>query len=161
MTPAEFAALMQPIMRTVTGKPIDAMLAEHLNTIFPPVGDTFQRIKAACHEAIREGWMCSQGTSGRQFGRVIEPSSETGNLSVDVVDLTNIVGPHHRHPNGEVCLIMPIDAGAQLDGHGAGWCVYGPGSSHYPTVTNGRALVLYLLPDGLIEYTGMQPQGSH
>ena len=60
MTPAEFAALMQPIMRAVAGKPIDAMLAEHLNTIFPPVGDTFQRIKAACHEAIREGWMCSQ-----------------------------------------------------------------------------------------------------
>jgi hypothetical protein len=25
-----------------------------------------------------------------------------------VVDLKDIVGPHHRHPSGEVCMIMPV-----------------------------------------------------
>jgi hypothetical protein len=28
-----------------------------------------------------------------------------------------------------------------------------PGSAHRPTVSRGRSLVLYLLPDGRIEFT--------
>ena len=43
---------------------------------------------------------------------------------------------------------------ALFDGRSRGWCVYPPGSDHRPTVTNGRALVLYLLPEGEIEFTG-------
>ena len=31
--------------------------------------------------------------------------------------------------------------------------VCGPDSAHYPTVSEGRALILYLLPDGRIEFT--------
>ncbi|MBP6368696.1 MAG: DUF4863 family protein, partial [Burkholderiales bacterium] len=42
---------------------------------------------------------------------------------------------------------------ATFDGQGAGWVVYGPGSAHSPTVAGGRALVLYLLPQGAIEFT--------
>ena len=60
---------------------------------------------------------------------------------------------HHVHPHGEIDLIMPLTAGALFDGHPAGWCVYGPGSAHAPTVTVGRALVLYLLPQGAIQFT--------
>ena len=48
---------------------------------------------------------------------------------------------------------MPMSSGAEFDGHGAGWVVYGPDSAHHPTVTNGKALVLYLLPDGAIDFT--------
>ena len=48
---------------------------------------------------------------------------------------------------------MALDCEAIFDDHGAGWVVYGPGSSHNPTVTDGRALVLYLLPEGKIEFT--------
>jgi hypothetical protein len=40
-----------------------------------------------------------------------------------------------------------------FDGRPAGWCVYPPGSAHHPTVTSGRALVLYLLPEGQIQFT--------
>src|SRR6266478_2170194 len=60
---------------------------------------------------------------------------------------------NRRHPNGEIDLIMPLAAGAKFDGREAGWLVYGPGSVHSPTVTHGRALVLYLLPGGAIEFT--------
>lgn len=75
-------------------------------------------------------------------------------MSVDVVDMDDVVGPHHRHPNGEIDLIMPQRGNALFDGHGAGWLVCPPGSAHHPTVSGGRALVLYLLPEGSIEFTG-------
>jgi len=78
---------------------------------------------------------------------------ETNGLSIDVVDLKDIVGPHHSHPNGEICMTMPVTPGARFDGHDRGWCVYPPGSAHHPTVKNGEALVLYLLPGGEINFT--------
>ena len=83
----------------------------------------------------------------------IEAGPLTSGLSVDVVDLDDTAGPHHRHPLGEICLIMPQDAATRFDGHGAGWCIYEPGSAHTPAVTEGRALVLYMLPEGRIEFT--------
>ena len=148
-----FKELMKPITATISHARVDATLETELNSKFPPTSDTFRNIEHACHEAIEAGWMCSQGGEGRRFGRVLEPSGETDNLSVDVVDLTDIVGPHHLHPTGEVCMIMPVTQGARFDGHGAGWCVNSPGTAHHPTVTDGRALVLYLLPEGKIEFT--------
>ena len=153
MDPRQFEELMKPVMERIAGRAIDADLEGDLNRAFPPQGDTFQAIEAACHQAIEKGWMCSQGGEGRRFGRVLEAAPETHGLSVDVVDLTDVVGPHHRHPTGEVCMTMPVTESARFDGHDAGWCVNPPGSAHHPTVTDGRALVLYLLPDGQIEFT--------
>jgi len=49
---------------------------------------------------------------------------------------------------------MPVDEAARFDGSPAGWVVYPPGSAHRPTVSHGRSLVLYLLPEGRIEFTG-------
>ena len=74
-------------------------------------------------------------------------------MSIDVVEMDDVVGPHHAHPNGEIDLVMPLDEEARFDGVGAGWKVYPAGSAHHPTVTGGKALVLYLLPDGAIEFT--------
>jgi len=91
--------------------------------------------------------MCVHDTAGRRFGRVIESSEETGRLSVDVVDLENIVGPHHRHPAGEICMIMPVTKGARFDGKTRDWYVFEPGSDHRPMVIDGEALVLYILPE--------------
>lgn len=150
----QFQKLLEPITDFVTDKPVDTTLADRINSQFPPDSDIFNAIESACHQAISDGWMCSQGGQGRRFGRIIEPSQQTGMLSVDVVDLENIVGPHHCHPNGEICMVMPITEGAQFDNMDRGWCVFAPGSSHRPTVTNGEALVLYMLPDGEIEFTG-------
>lgn len=148
-----FRTLIEPVAKAVAGRPLAAELGEALESRFPSDGAQFKAIEAACHEAIAAGWMCAQGGAGRRFGRVIEPAPQTSGLSVDVVDLTDIVGPHHRHPNGEICMVMPVTPGARFDGHGAGWKVYPPGSAHRPTVTDGRALVLYMLPDGSIEFT--------
>jgi hypothetical protein len=150
----KFQDLLSPVTDFVSSQPVDAALAEKLDRRFPQDGATFKAIESACHEAISDGWMCSEGARGRRFGRVIESGKETGGLSVDVVDLEDIVGPHHRHPTGEVCMIMPVTGNARFDGMGRGWCVFEPGSDHRPTVTDGEALVLYMLPDGKIEFTG-------
>ena len=96
--------------------------------------------------------MCDREHGGIRFGRVIKPTDVTHGFSVDVVEMDNIVGPHHGHPNGEIDLVMPLTDGAKFDGQGAGWKVYGPGSAHKPTVTDGRAYVLYLLPEGAIDF---------
>ena len=144
---------MKPVMEAIAGRAIDQALAEDLNRRFPPTSESFEAIETACHEAIRAGWMCSQGGEGRRFGRVIEPGPETHDLSVDVVQLRDIVGPHHSHPTGEICMTMPVTPTAKFDGQGAGWCVNEPGSAHHPTVSEGEALVLYLLPGGQIQFT--------
>ena len=146
--------LLKPVTDFVSGQAVNGDLAQALERRFPHDGETFGTIEAACHEAIADGWMCAQGSGGRRFGRVIEPSEDTGQLSVDVVDLENIVGPHHRHPTGEICMVMPVTDGARFDGRSRGWCVFEPGSDHRPTVTDGEALVLYMLPQGRIEFTG-------
>ena len=154
MNVEQFQKLLEPITDFVSSQAVDSALAEELNRRFPQDGETFNAIESACHEAIADGWMCAQGGAGRRFGRVIESSEETGRLSVDVVDLENIVGPHHRHPAGEICMVMPVTKGARFDDMPRGWCVFEPGSDHRPTVTDGEALVLYMLPGGKIEFTG-------
>ncbi len=153
MNQDQFQTLMRPVMDAIAGKAIDQQLAEDLNREFPANGDVFKAIDTACHEAIEAGWMCAHGDEGRRFGRVIKPTPESHDLSVDVVQLTDVVGPHHSHPTGEVCMTMPVTASAKFDGQGAGWCVNEPGSAHSPTVTDGEALVLYLLPGGEIQFS--------
>lgn len=149
----QFTDLVQPVLDTVFEHPMGESLTATLDREFPENGEVFKRIESACHAAIEAGWMCSQGGPGRRFGRVIDPSDRTHGLSVDVVDLENIVGPHHRHPKGEICMVMPLDDDARFDGQPRGWCVFEPGSEHRPTVQGGRALVLYMLPGGEIEFT--------
>jgi hypothetical protein len=151
---SEFKALLKPVTDLVSTMAIDAKLAEELKRRFPPGGQVFDTIENACHEAIADGWMCANGEQGGpRWGRVIEPGEETAGLSVDVVDLTDLVGSLHSHPTGEVCMVMPITPEARFDGTPRGWCVFEEGTSHHPTVTNGRALILYLLPDGKIDFS--------
>ncbi len=88
-----------------------------------------------------------------KYGRALKASDELKGHSVDLVYMNDVVGPHHRHPDGEIDMIMPINPNAKFDQRGAGWLVYGPDSSHNPTVTDGDAYILYLLPGGKIEFT--------
>jgi uncharacterized protein DUF4863 len=149
----QFQELVAPIARFAHGRALDAVLERELNLKFPPEGEPFQRIREACHAGIAAGWMCGQGDAKRRFGRIFEAGEATHGYSVDVVDITDLVGNHHRHPTGEIDMIMPVTPEAKFDGRGAGWLVYAPGTGHRPTVTAGRAVVLYLLPEGKIEWT--------
>lgn len=151
--PDDFIRLISNVTSRVAGKPVDRQLAGELNATFPPGGLVFRSIEESCQAAIKAGWMCNREAGGIRYGRVVKPSAVTHGFSVDVVDMNDVAGPHHRHPKGEIDLIMPVTPNAVFDGHGAGWLVYGPDTAHSPTVTKGQALVLYLLPDGAIEFT--------
>ncbi len=153
MGQAEFQQLIAGLTTEIAGRPLDAALADYLNQTHGTDSVLFGQIVEACQAGVREGWLCQHEGGGIRYGRVIKPTPATHGYSVDVVDMDNVVGPHHVHPNGEIDLVMPLTDGARFDGHPAGWCVYGPGSAHKPTVTAGRALVLYLLPQGAIEFT--------
>lgn len=152
-TPETFLALIESVVAPIGGRPLDAELERDLNARFPAQGEIFRRVLECCRAGIAAGWMCQREAGGIRYGRVLKPTPRTQDFSVDVVEMCDVRGPHHAHPNGEIDLVMPLDAGALFDGRGAGWVVYGPGSAHHPTVSNGRALVLYLLPHGAIDFT--------
>jgi hypothetical protein len=153
MTPNEFAALVAPITQWIGDRVLDDGLEADLNRTFPPGGVHFQSVFDACRAGIAAGWMCNREGGGIKYGRVVKPGEGSHGFSVDVVEMENLAGPHHRHPEGEIDMIMPLAGSAKFDGRGAGWRVYGPGSAHRPTVSDGKALVLYLLPKGRIEFT--------
>lgn len=153
----EFNALLAEITSRIAGEPLDGALQDTLNAVFPAGGDMFSRVSELCHTGIAEGWLCARAAGGIQYGRVINASPQTHGFSVDVVKMSNIAGPFHAHPQGEIDMIVPVSENARFDGHGKGWLVYEPGSSHYPTVTEGTAVVLYLLPAGEIDFTAVAP----
>ena len=150
MTLEEFQDLLKNVTALVAGEKLNNSLAEKLNCVFPPDGHVFMDIQQACISAIEEGWMCKHENGGIKFGRVIK---DLDGFSIDVVFMNTVVGPHHRHPKGEIDMIMPLSGKANFDGVSKGWLVYGPNSDHSPTVTDGEAIILYLLPDGAIEFT--------
>src|SRR5690606_353456 len=148
-----FQGLIRQVTDFIGAKALDKSLQDQLNQQFPYEGETCQRIVEICKSAAQQGWMCQYEAGGVRYGRVIKPHAYMHGYSVDVVDMEDLAGPHHRHPNGEIDLIMPISQDALFDGHPQGWLVYGPDTAHSPTVTQGRAMVLYLLPEGKIEFT--------
>ena len=132
---------------------VDAELEAWLNQEHGVGSNTYQQLRQSCEQGVAEGWLCDREAAGIRYGRIFKPADDLGGYSVDVVAMDSIIGPHHRHPLGEIDLIMPLDEAAEFDGRGAGWLVYPPGSAHCPTVSEGRALVLSLLPQGSIEFT--------
>ena len=153
MSEAEFRQQMVDLTARVAGRPLDAGLQDWLNLEIGPHSDDYQRLQESCRQGVAEGWLCQREAGGIRYGRAFKPDDELQGFSVDVVDMDDCAGPHHRHPQGEIDLVMPLQGDARFDDHPAGWVVYPPGSAHYPTVSNGRALVLYLLPGGSIEFT--------
>ena len=151
MNPDAFKALLQKITSAIGSRPLDKELQTWLNTEHGAGSPLYQQLKAACEVGVAEGWLCQREGGGIKYGRIFKPDDSLNGFSVDVVDMTDVAGPHHVHPTGEIDLVMPQDSSARFDGHPAGWLVCPPGSAHPPTVANGRALVLYLLPEGRIE----------
>ena len=153
MSEAAFRESIAEITRAIAGRPLNANLEQWLNREHGAGSATFDHLLQSCRRGVDEGWLCQREGGGIRYGRVFKAADDLHRFSVDVVDMKDIAGPHHTHPNGEIDLILPIDDGAQFDGRPAGWCVYPPGSSHRPTVSAGRSLVLYLLPEGAIDFT--------
>ena len=153
MTPTDLHQALAPLTAQLHGRALDASLDAWLNAQAGPGTATFDAIAKACRAGAEEGWLCNREGGGIRYGRIFKPAPELQGFSVDVVDMQDIAGPHHSHPQGEIDLLMPLKGEALFDGRPAGWIVYPPGSAHRPAVSQGRALVLYLLPAGEIVFT--------
>ena len=154
MSAESFAMLLSGIAAQIGAAPLDGALAEFLNKEYPATGATFAQLATLCAEGEREGWLMSREHGGIKFGRAIKPGGATGHFSVDVVRMRDVKGPHHVHPTGEIGAIIPLAGAPKFDAFAPGWYVYPPGSAHHPTVAGGEAYVIYLLPEGQIEFTG-------
>jgi len=154
MSRQQFLETVSDIAGTIGDAQLDDALAEKLNATYPPEGTTFTRLRELCAEGEAEGWLMSREAGGIRFGRAVKPGAEAGRFSVDVVRMKDVKGPHHVHTTGEIGAVMPIAGDPKFDAFPEGWYVYPPGSDHHPTVSGGEAYVLYLLPEGAIEFTG-------
>ncbi len=153
MSPDTFRAQIAALTAQLAGRPLDAALDTWLNREHGAGSATFEALAQSCRTGVAEGWLANREGGGIRYGRIFKPADDLHGFSVDVVDMQDVAGPHHVHPTGEIDLIMPIDPDARFDGRPAGWMVMPPGSAHRPTVSQGRALVLYLLPEGRIDFT--------
>lgn len=154
MSQERFETLVGEIASGIAGKPLDDNLAGFLNKTWPKEGPVFRELRDLCAEGERDGWLMAREAGGIRFGRALKPGAAAGEFSVDVVRMKNVRGPHHIHPTGEIGAVMGLEGQPQFDAFAEGWYVYEAGSDHHPTVTGGDAYVLYLLPQGAIEFTG-------
>lgn len=145
--------LLAPIIDACVGRPVDKTLEALLAARFPADCEAIAAIERCLVEGIGANTFCDREAGGIRFSRPSKPGPATHGFSVDVVTYADLAGPRHAHPTGEIDLILPIDSEARFDGRGRGWLVYPPGSAHAPTITGGRAIVLYLLPEGKIDFS--------
>ena len=111
-------------------------------------GQAFVDAFKALHAA---GDVADRGELPVKWGRVSKATEETLGFSLDVVEMTG-AGPDHVHPTGEASFCVPLEGEPEFEGTRAGWHVLPPGSRHIPLVTGGRMLIVYLLPNGEMEF---------
>ena len=153
MPATQFRQQIADLVSQFAGTALNQDLQTWLNQTHGVDSPTYRQLEQSCRQGVEEGWLCEREAGGIRFGRAFKPAEDLQGFSVDVVEMEDVVGPHHVHPRGEIDLVIPLEGDALFDDHAAGWVVYPPGSAHHPTVSNGRALVLYLLPEGSIEFT--------
>jgi hypothetical protein len=127
MSSTQFREQIAELSAQLAGRALDASLDAWLNAEHGTGTATYLRLTQSCETGVAEGWLCDREGGGIRYGRIFKPAPDLHGFSVDVVDMTNVAGPHHTHPNGEIDLIMPMDDGAQFDGRPAGWLVCPPG----------------------------------
>ncbi len=136
----------------------DAVLAA-LRARFPEDGPVLAKVAETLRAGVADGTLCHRGEPPARFSRVAKPGPATSDLSVDVVWLTG-AGLRHAHPRGEITFGIADAASdpatVRFDGRPPGWQVRAPGSVHTPTVTGGGMILLYVLPEGAIDW---RPEG--
>ena len=150
MTQDEFKALLEPLARTLGKVDLsdEGEARAQIEELIPFDSDTITTLRQAAQDAIDSDWLLPKEAGGIRFGRVVK---DIEGFSVDAV-LMSTPGPLHNHPNGEIDLCFATRDKPLFDGHPEGWVVYGPDSTHTPTVTDGEMLILYFLPEGAIRF---------
>ncbi len=143
----------QPLIDAAKGIDLNDPVAarEELVRRLDPDSDEGRELSAALVRLLEEGSVADRGEPPVKYSRAAKASDETSGFSIDVVDMSG-PGPRHRHPNGEMNWCIALDGDPRFGGKAPGWVVEVPGSEHVPTVSGGRMLIVYLLPDGAIEF---------
>lgn len=116
-----------------------------------PRGPAAQALHRELVRLLEAGEIAQRGAPPVKYGRVAKATEATRDFSIDVVDMTG-PGPRHRHPRGELNYCIALEGAPTFMGQAPGWVVEPPGSEHVPTVAGGRMLIVYLLPQGEIEF---------
>jgi hypothetical protein len=125
--------------------------AETLNADFPIDGSIVTSLREKVLAGLEAGWLTPREANGLRFGRVAKSTPDSFGFTIDAVDMCG-PGPGHTHPEGEFDLCFALTPNARFDGSSEGWVVYPPGSWHVPTVSEGRMVIFYFLPNGAIRF---------
>ena len=142
-----------PLLRAAHGLDltVPSVARAELAKRFDPAGKAAQALNAELKALLEAGSVAERGALPVKYGRVAKSGAPTLGFSIDVVHM-NGAGPLHRHPNGEVNYCVALDGKPTFDGQAPGWVVFPPQSQHMPTVAGGTMLIVYLLPQGAIEF---------
>jgi len=144
------------LLSEVKDRPMGEELELWLNATYPPDSPLYRELANLVKAGMAEGWACRDEINGPDYRRcqIAPPSSETFGFSIESVYMREIIGREHEHPQGEVNMIVPLDANARVGEVHAGWTCPAPKSQHFPEVHGGAAIFLYYLPGGEIRFTG-------
>jgi hypothetical protein len=151
----EALPIIHCVLRFIGDRPFDSELEFQLNRRFGRYSGIYEALAKLLRIGLQEGWVGYapiDGATDYRRGRIAKPAAETAGMSIESGLLCNVTGQYHCHTRGEIDMVVPIDAGARWCGRGCGWVVYPPLSEHFPTVTGGKALIMFFLPNGEIEY---------
>jgi hypothetical protein len=159
-------AFLQQIKEMTPGPGMERWLNANLGPQSALYADLARSITAG----VAEGWAADTEIAGPNLRRslVAAPTPETFYFSLTAVYLNSrdarvfddgdevMRAGRHGHPYGEINLVVPVDAGAQLKGlqgwQGAGWTAPDPASWHHPEVRGGALISLTYLPAGRIAF---------
>jgi Domain of unknown function (DUF4863) len=150
-----------------------------LNEAYGESSALYRDLSRLIKVGVEEGWAANQEVDGPNYrrSRILEPTAETFQFSLTAVYMNSAAprrfkdeddhdvlrGQYHGHPYGEINLVVPLDAGAELKGlqgwQGPGWTAPEPGSRHFPEVRGGAVIALFYLPAGRISYDFKAPAG--
>ncbi len=144
--------LFLPLCRAAQGLDFAAEDATStLNSKFNYESEAGQAFVEGFKALHANGEVADRGELPVEWGRVSKATEETLGFSLDVVHM-NGAGPDHIHPSGEASVCVPLEGEPEFEGTKSGWHVLAPGSRHIPEVTGGRMLIVYLLPNGEMEF---------
>lgn len=124
---------------------------EELTRRLDPAGALARGLQSELEQLLAQGRIAERGELPVKWGRVAKAGPDTSGFSIDVV-LMNGAGPAHRHPQGEINYCIALEGQPRFEGQPPGWVVLRPDSTHVPTVEGGTMLIVYLLPQGAVEW---------
>ncbi|WP_032392322.1 4-hydroxylaminobenzoate lyase [Rhodococcoides fascians] len=150
-----------PFLREIKDRTAGAGLEDWLNENYGPDSSLYSDLAMLVTAGVADGWAADIEVQGRNYrrSRIAEPNEDLSYFSITAVFINSVPrmrGQYHQHPYGELNLVVPLDAAAEIVGprgwQGAGWTAPGPGSHHYPEVRGGALIALFFLPAGRISY---------